>query len=81
MPSDAAFLIVFLNFDNCQPEVVSNVISGMADQDVGMGVCANFCDSRLKPSEASFSALCRALISDVKCDVFVDTTGVKVPLK
>ena len=24
----------FLNFDNCQPEVVSDVISGMVDQDV-----------------------------------------------
>ena len=47
----------FLNFDNCQPEVVSDVISGMADQDVGLEVCVNFGDSRLKPSEASFSAL------------------------
>ena len=47
----------FLNFDNCQPEEVSDVISSMADQDVGMDVCANFGDSRLKPSEASFSAL------------------------
>ena len=26
----------FLNFDNCQPEVVSDVISGMVDQNVGM---------------------------------------------
>ena len=38
----------FLNFDNCQPEVVSDVISDMTDQDAGMDVCANFCDSRLK---------------------------------
>ena len=35
------------NFDNCQPEVVSDDISGMADQDVGVDVCAN---SRPKPS-------------------------------
>ena len=27
---------LFFNFDNCQPEVVSDVIFGMADQDVGM---------------------------------------------
>ena len=53
----------FLNCDNCQPEVVSNVISGTADQYVGMGVCANFGESRLKPAEASFSALFRASIS------------------
>ena len=32
----------FLNFDNCQPEVVSYVISGKADQDVGEDICANF---------------------------------------
>ena len=47
----------FLNFDNCQPEVLRDVISGMADQDVGMDVCGNLGDSRLKPSEASFSAV------------------------
>ena len=47
----------FLKFDNCQPEVVSNVISGTVDQDVSMAVCADFGDSRLKPPEASFSAL------------------------
>ena len=47
----------FLNFDNCQPEVVNDGISGMADQDVAMDVFANFGDSRLKPSVASFSAL------------------------
>ena len=40
----------YLNLDNCQPEVGSDVISGMADQDVGMGICANFGDSKLKPS-------------------------------
>ena len=34
----------FLNFDNCQ--VVSDVISGMADQDASMNVSANFGDSR-----------------------------------
>ena len=47
----------FLNFYNCQPEVVSDVISSVVDQDVGVDVCANFGDSRLKPSGASFSAL------------------------
>ena len=31
----------YLNFDNCHPEVVSDVIYGRADQDVGMDVCAN----------------------------------------
>ena len=45
----------FLNVDNCQPEVVSDDISGMADQHVGSDVCAHVGDSRLKPSEASFS--------------------------
>ena len=54
-----------------QPEVVSDVISSTAVQDVGMDVCANFGDSRLKPSEASFSAV----------GVVVDPTGVKVRLK
>jgi len=53
----------FFNFDNCRPEVVSDVISGTADQDVGMDVCANFRDSRLKPSEASFSAPFRTSIT------------------
>ena len=76
----------FKNFDNCQPEVVSDVISVTADQDVGMDVCVNFGDSRLKPSEASFSVLFRTLItsdpkSDVISGVVVDPTGVKVPLK
>ena len=46
-----------------RPEVVSDVIYGMADQDVGMDVCANFGDSRLKPSEASFPALFRTSIT------------------
>ena len=46
-----------LNFDNYQPEVASDVISGNVDQDVGMDVCANLGDSCLKPSEASFLAL------------------------
>ena len=32
----------FFKFDNCQPEVVSDVISGMPDHDVGIDVCANF---------------------------------------
>ena len=52
-----------LNFDNCQPEVVIDVISGMVNQNVGMGVCANFGDSRLKLSEASFSAVFRTSIT------------------
>ena len=43
-----------LNFDNCQLEVVSDVISGMVNQDVSMDVCAHFCDSRLKPSDLLF---------------------------
>ena len=56
---------LFLNFDNCQPEVVSDVIHGMVNQDVGviMDVCANFGDYRLKPSEASFSADFRTSIT------------------
>ena len=54
-PSDWAFS----HFDNCQPEEVSDVISGMVNQDIGMDVCANFGDSSLKPSKASFSALFR----------------------
>ena len=49
----------FLNFDNYQPEVVSDVISCIADLDVGMDVCVNFGNSRLKPLEASFSAVFR----------------------
>ena len=59
----------FLNFDNCQPEVVSDVISGMADQDVGMDGCANFGDSRLQVSEASFSAPFQTSISSDRKDV------------
>ena len=53
----------FLNFENCQPEVVNDVIYGMVDQDIGMDVCANFGDFRLKPSEAPFSALFRTSIT------------------
>ena len=52
-----------LNFDNCQPEVVSDVISGMTDQNVSVDVCANFRDFRLKPSEASFSAPFRTSVT------------------
>ena len=29
----------FLNLDNCQPEVVDDVISGLADQAVGIDGC------------------------------------------
>ena len=53
----------YLNFDSCQPEVVTDVISGMVDQDV---VCANFGDSKLKLSEASFSAVFRTSITSVR---------------
>ena len=42
---------------------VSDVISGVANQDVGMDVFANFCDSRFKPSDASFSVLFRTSIT------------------
>ena len=35
----------------------------MTVQEVGMDVCANFGDSGLKPSEASFSAIFRTLIT------------------
>ena len=60
----------YLNFDICQLEVVTDVISGTADKDVGVDVCANFGDSRLKPPESSFSALFRTSItSDRKCIV------------
>ena len=50
-------MTVFFNFDNCQPEVVNDVISDMVDQDVGMDVRVNFGNPRLKPSESSVSAL------------------------
>ena len=73
----------FLDVDNCQLEVVSDVISGAVDQDGGMDVYANFGDSRLKPSEASSSAVFRTSITSdrkytVISGVVVDTTGVKV---
>ena len=45
----------FLNFDNYQSEVVSDVVSGSFYLDVGVDLCANFGDSRLKLSEASSS--------------------------
>ena len=61
---DAAFHFrPFLSFDNCQPEIVSDVISVMVNQDVGMDACANFGDSMLKLSEASFSAIFRTSIT------------------
>ena len=61
----------------------------LADQDVGMDVCANFGDSRMNPSDASFSAVFRTSIynfrlevySGVISGVFVDRTGRKVPVK
>ena len=33
---------LFLNFDNCQPEVVSDVVSGMTVQELSMDKYANF---------------------------------------
>ena len=62
-PSETAFSTVFKNFDDSQPEVVSDVISGKAVQDVCVDVCANFGDSRLKPSAASSSAVFRTSIT------------------
>ena len=53
----------FLNFDNCQLEVVSDVISAIADQDGRMDVCANFGDFRLKLADASFSVIIRTSIN------------------
>ena len=53
----------FLYFDNCLPEIISDVISGIFDQNVGMVVCDNFGDSRLTPTEASFSAPFRTSIT------------------
>ena len=43
--------------------MVSDVISGTDDRDVGMDVCAEFGDSRLKPSEASFSGFFRTSVT------------------
>ena len=53
----------FFNFDKCQQEVVSDIITGMAVQDVNLDLCGNFGDSRLKQSEASFSAILRTSIT------------------
>ena len=44
----------FLNFDNCQSEVVSDVISSASVQYASMNVRANFGDSRLKSPEARY---------------------------
>ena len=78
----------FLNFDNCQPEAVSDVISGQVNQDVGMDIRANFGDSRLKPSEASFFGrfsnvdnVRPEVHSDVMSGAIIDRTGVKVPVQ
>ena len=59
----------FFNFDNYQPEVVSDVIFGVVDQDDGVDACANFGDSRLKPSYASFSAPFRTSITSGRKDI------------
>ena len=48
-PSESAFSTVILNFDNCQPEVVGDVMPGRDVQFVGLDISANFGDSRLKP--------------------------------
>ena len=60
----------------------------MADQAVGMDVHANFGDSMLKPSGASFSALVSnvdnfrpEVYSEVISGVLVDPTGVNVHAK
>ena len=76
----------FLNYDNCQPQVVSDVISGMVDRDVGLDVCANFGDSRLKLSAASFSAsnvdnFRQEVCSDAISGAFVDMRGLKARVK
>ena len=75
-----------MNFDSCQPEVVSDVISGTADQDVSMDVCANFCDSTLKPSVggvmfgpfANTDNFRPEVRIDVLSGVVVDPMGMKV---
>ena len=54
IPSEAVYFRPFYNFDNCQREAVSDVLSGVTVQDGGMDTRANFGDSRLKPSKASF---------------------------
>ena len=76
-PSDSTFSHVFFNFNNCQAEVVSDVISVcVADQSFGMDVCANFGDSRLRASEAPFLDLFRTSIpSDRKCIVTLYTVS------
>ena len=78
----------FWNFNNRQLEVVSDVISSTAYQDVGMDVCASFGDSGLKLSEASFSAFFSSVDnfrpevgSDVISSVVVEPTGMKVHVK
>ena len=53
-PSDAGFSNRSLNLHDCQQEEVSDVIAGVVDQDVGVNVCANFVDSRLKPTGRHF---------------------------
>ena len=37
-PVGCGIFNLFLNLNNCQPEAVRNVVSGMVDQDVGMDV-------------------------------------------
>ena len=56
-PTICGLFLSCLDFANCQFKVVSEVISGMAVQDVNVDVCANLGDSRLKPPKASFSAV------------------------
>ena len=82
---------IFDGFYCCslRPEVVSYVISGMADQDVGMGVCANIGDSRLKPSiggvifgpSSNVDNFRPEVYSDVISSVIVDLRGVRIHVK
>ena len=51
------------------------VISGTADQDVGVDVFANFGDSRLKPLPRP------EVYNDTICSVILEPTCVKVPVK
>ena len=79
----------FLNIENCQPEAASDVISGLATQDVGMYVCAKLGDSKLKTSEASYSVVFSNVDNfrlevddgDIISSVVIDPNGVKVRVK
>ena len=51
VPVGGDILDRFFNFDNCQPEVASDLISCMAVQYVGVDVCVKFGDSRSNRSQ------------------------------